>query len=44
MREPDAIAPNFLRSTFDLPRTDIDLVKVPTVRIINIIIIHKLYA
>ncbi|KAI9270447.1 P-loop containing nucleoside triphosphate hydrolase protein [Phascolomyces articulosus] len=32
VREPDAIAPNFLRSTFDLPRTDIDLVKVPTVQ------------
>ncbi|KAI8150173.1 P-loop containing nucleoside triphosphate hydrolase protein [Fennellomyces sp. T-0311] len=32
VREPDAIAPKFLRSNFDLPRTDIDLAKVPTVQ------------
>lgn len=28
---PDAIAPNWLRSRFSLPRTDLDLPKAPTV-------------
>lgn len=29
--EADAIAPYFMRSHFDLPRTDVDIAKAPTV-------------
>jgi hypothetical protein len=35
MIEPDAIAPSFLKTKYQLPTTDIDLPKIPSVSFIK---------